>query len=73
MAKRTPSLQFTKEELLNPAVEEAAKKANRRVQKLEQAEEKIPKKKVVEKEPKESRSSSPHGAQPPKKASSRAP
>ena len=70
MAKRTPRLKFTKEELLNPAVEEAAKKANRRVQKLEQAEAKIPKKKVVEKEPKESRSSSPQGAQPPKKASS---
>ena len=49
MAKRAPRLKFTKEELLNPAVEEAAKKANRRVQKLEQAEAKIPKKKVVEK------------------------
>jgi len=70
MSKRAPKLKFTKEELSDPAVEKAAKKANRRVQKLEQAEAKIPKKKVVEKEPKASRSSAPQESQPPKKASS---
>ena len=48
MSKRAPKLKFTKEELADPAIEKAAKKANRRVRKLEQAEEKIPKKKVTE-------------------------
>lgn len=48
MSKRAPKLKFTKEELSDPAIEKAAKKANQRIRKLEQAEEKVPKKKVTE-------------------------
>ena len=46
MAKRAPRLQFTDEELSVPEVRKAAQKADRRAEKLEKAEAKIPKKTV---------------------------
>ena len=67
MSKRAPRLKFTEEELSDPAVKKAAKKANRKVEKLEHVEAKIPKKKVAETEPKSPKSSAPKGSQMPKK------
>ena len=49
MSKRTPRLQFTDEELAAPEVSKAAKKAAKRIEKLEQAEAKIPTKNGAEK------------------------
>ena len=46
MVKRAPRLQFTDEELSAPEVRKAAQKADRRAEKLEKAEAKIPKKTV---------------------------
>ena len=46
MAKRAPRLQFTDEERASPELTAAAKKANKRVDKLEKAEAKIPVRKV---------------------------
>ena len=40
MSKRAPRLQFTDEELATPEVSKAAKKAAKRIEKLEQAEAK---------------------------------
>lgn len=42
MSRRAPRLQFTDEELAAPEVSKAAKKAAKRIEKLEQAEAKIP-------------------------------
>lgn len=42
MSKRAPRLQFTDEELAAPEVSKAAKKAAKRIEKLERLEEKIP-------------------------------
>ena len=42
MSKRAPRLQFTDEELAAPEISKAAKKAVKRIEKLEQAEAKIP-------------------------------
>ena len=44
MGKRAIQLQFTEEELSDPVVKKAAKKAATKVKKLEKAEAKIPKK-----------------------------
>ena len=49
MSKRAPRLQFTDEELAAPEVSKAAKKAAKRIEKLEQAEAKIPTKNGAEK------------------------
>ena len=49
MSKRAPRLQFTDEELAAPEVSKAAKKAAKRIEKLEQAEAKIPMKNGAEK------------------------
>ena len=49
MSKRAPRLQFTDEELATPEVSKAAKKAAKRIAKLEQAEVKIPTKNGTEK------------------------
>lgn len=49
MSKRSPRLQFTEEELSAPKVAKAAGKAEKRVDKLEKAEQKIPKKVVKHK------------------------
>lgn len=49
MSKRSPRLQFTEEELSAPKVAKAAGKAEKRVDKLEKAEQKIPKKVVKRK------------------------
>ena len=49
MSKRAPRLQFTDEELAAPDVSKAAKKAAKRIEKLEQAEAKIPMKNGAEK------------------------
>lgn len=49
MSKRSPRLQFTEEELSAPKVATAAGKAEKRVDKLEKAEQKIPKKVVKRK------------------------
>ena len=49
MSKRSPRLQFTEEELSTPEVAKAAGKAEKRVDKLEKAEQKIPKKVVKRK------------------------
>lgn len=46
MAKRSPRLQFTEEERASPNLASAAKKADKRMDKLEKAEAKIPVKKV---------------------------
>ena len=48
MAKRSPRLQFSEEELSNPAIRKAAEKADKAVDRLEKAEAKIPKKAVKE-------------------------
>lgn len=48
MSKRAPRLQFTDEELATPEVSKAAKKAAKRIEKLEQAEAKIPTKNGAE-------------------------
>lgn len=49
MSRRAPRLQFTDEELAAPEVSKAAKKAAKRIEKLEQAEAKIPTKNGAEK------------------------
>lgn len=49
MSKRAPRLQFTDEELAAPEVSKAAKKAAKRIEKLERLEEKIPMKNGTEK------------------------
>ena len=49
MSKRAPRLQFTDEELAAPVVSKAAKKAAKRIEKLKQAEAKIPTKNGAEK------------------------
>ena len=49
MSKRAPRLQFTDEELAAPEISKAAKKAAKRIEKLEQAEVKIPMKNGAEK------------------------
>ena len=49
MSKRAPRLQFTDEELAAPEVSKAAKKAEKHIEKLEQAEAKIPTKNGAEK------------------------
>ena len=49
MSKRAPKLQFTDEELAAPEVSKAAKKAAKRIEKLEQLEAKIPVKNGTEK------------------------
>ena len=49
MSKRAPRLQFTDEELAAPEVSKAAKKAAKRIEKLEQLEAKIPVKNGTEK------------------------
>jgi len=46
MAKRSPRLQFTQEERASPELASAVKKADKRMDKLEKAEAKIPVKKV---------------------------
>ncbi len=46
MAKRSPRLQFTDEELTDSAISKSAEKAGKAVDKLEKVEKKIPKKKV---------------------------
>ena len=48
MAKRSPRLQFSEEELSNPVIRKAAEKAGKAVDRLEKAEAKIPKKAVKE-------------------------
>ena len=48
MSKRAPRLQFTDEELATLEVSKAAKKAAKRIEKLEQAEAKIPTKNGAE-------------------------
>ena len=48
MAKRSPRLQFSEEELSNPVIRKAAEKADKAVGRLEKAETKIPKKAVKE-------------------------
>ena len=48
MSKRAPRLQFTDEELATTEVSKAAKKAAKRIEKLEQAEAKIPTKNGAE-------------------------
>ncbi len=48
MVKRSPRLQFSDEELLNPVIRKAAEKAEKAVDRLEKAESKIPKKAVKE-------------------------
>ena len=50
MAKRTPRLIFSEEELASPALEKAIRKADKAAGKLEKAEAKIPKKTVKVKE-----------------------
>ena len=67
MAKRAPKLKFTREELADPAVEKAARKAKRRHRKLEQAKAKIPKKKVPEQSPKDAPASAAKDSQPSQK------
>jgi len=47
MAKRTPRLQFSEEELADPAIRKSAEKAEKAVEKLENSESKIPKKAVI--------------------------
>ena len=49
MSKRAPRLQFTDEELAAPEISKVAKKAAKRIEKLEQAEAKIPMKNGAEK------------------------
>ena len=49
MSKRAPRLQFTDEELAAPDISKVAKKAAKRIEKLEQAEAKIPMKNGAEK------------------------
>ena len=49
MSKRAPRLQFTDEELATPEISKTAKKAAKRIEKLEQAEAKIPVKNGAEK------------------------
>ena len=49
MSKRSPRLQFTEEELSAPKVAKAADKAEKQVDKLGKAEQKIPKKVVKRK------------------------
>ena len=49
MSKRAPKLQFTDEELAIPEVSKAAKKAEKRIEKLERLEAKIPVKNGTEK------------------------
>ena len=46
MARRSPRLQFSEEELADPIIRKAAEKADKAVDKLEKAEKKIPKKTV---------------------------
>ena len=46
MAKRSPRLQFTEEELTDPAISKSAEKAGKAADKLEKAEKKIPRKKA---------------------------
>ena len=48
MAKRSPRLQFSEEELSDPVIRKAAEKADKAVDRLEKAEAKIPKKAVKE-------------------------
>jgi len=50
MAKRSPRLQFSEEECAVPELEKAIRKADKRMDKLENAESKIPKKRVKVKE-----------------------
>ena len=46
MAKRSPRLQFSKEERENPNLKKAVKKADKAADKLDRAEKKIPKSKI---------------------------
>ncbi|NCB52548.1 MAG: NlpC/P60 family protein [Clostridia bacterium] len=50
MAKRSPRLQFTEEERAAPGLEKVIRKADKRMDKLEKAEAKIPKKTIKVKE-----------------------
>lgn len=50
MAKRAPRLQFTEEEQSAPELKKAVRKAEKRMDRLEQAESKIPKKTVKKKQ-----------------------
>ena len=50
MAKRSPRLLFTEEELETPELQKPIKKAEKAQKKLTKAEAKIPKKKIVQKQ-----------------------
>ena len=50
MAKRSPRLLFTEEELETPELQKPIKKAEKAQKKLTKAESKIPKKKIVQKQ-----------------------
>ena len=50
MSKRSPRLQFTEEERSAPELKKAIRKADKKADKLEKAEAKIPKKTVKKKE-----------------------
>lgn len=52
MAKRSPRLQFSKEERENPNLKKAVKKADKAADKLDRAEKKIPKNKISHEEKK---------------------
>ena len=52
MAKRSPRLQFSKEERDNPKLKKAIKKADKAADKLDRAEKKIPKSKISHEEKK---------------------
>jgi hypothetical protein len=50
MAKRSPRLLFTEEELETPELQKPVRKAEKAAKKLEKAESRIPKKKIVQKQ-----------------------
>ena len=50
MAKRSPRLLFTEEELETPELQKPIKKAEKAQKKLKKAESKIPKKKIIQKQ-----------------------
>ena len=50
MAKRSPRLLFTEEELETPELQKPIRKAEKAGKKLEKAESRIPKKKIVQKQ-----------------------
>lgn len=50
MAKRSPRLLFTEEELETPELQKPIRKAKKAGKKLEKAESRIPKKKIVQKQ-----------------------